>query len=90
MNNWKIDPTNAINLTTECYFIALKDDVTMIYDFHLSKYRRLIEKEEAFFEFHFKASLKDPKYLRADFIFFNDPLGQNLIDRSKYSPFHSK
>ena len=90
LNNWKIDPTNTINLTNRCYFIALEDDVTMTYDFQLSKYRRIIERDEALFEFHFKASLENPKYLRADFLFYNDSLGQNLIDRSKYSSFHSK
>jgi hypothetical protein len=87
LKNWKIDPINAIHLTNQCYFIALEDDITMTHDFHLSKHRRLIEREEAFFEFYFKASLKHPEYLRADFLFFNDQLRQNLINRSKYSSF---
>jgi len=70
LKNWKIDPINAIHLTNQCYFIALEDDITMTHDFHLSKHRRLIEREEAFFEFYFKASLKHSEYLRADFLFF--------------------
>ena len=51
LNNWIIYPRKSIDLTEECYFIAKKDNVTIKHQFSLYLYQRLIQRQEALFQF---------------------------------------
>ena len=42
-----IYPPDSINLTDQCYFIALKDNVTMAYRVPMYSYKRLFERQES-------------------------------------------
>jgi hypothetical protein len=76
---WTIYPRNSINLTNDCYFISLKDNVTIIYRIPMYSYKRLFEQQEALLHFRFQGKIEN---LRIDFI-YQDQYSIEIIHQVK-------
>lgn len=66
LSRWVIRPRDAINITDKCHFIARRDNVTLTYSILLHFHRRLIDREQALFQFRFLTNRVNPKI---DFIY---------------------
>ena len=69
LTSWEVQPRNAVNVTQKCHFVASKENSTLTYSISLIFYQRLIEHEQALFEFRFLTSRVDP---RVTFIYTTD------------------
>lgn len=82
LNHWKINRRKSINLTKECFFIGLKNNITMIYSIPLYSFKRLIEKQQALLLFYFQAKINNQENIKIDFS-YSDEYSSEEIYRGK-------